>query len=188
MSRPDMSDERPYCGSDHCPITLALQPSGSDQSAAAAAAAAAATPGRGAAAAAAGGGGGGGGGFDGQGWVRRFNAMGSNSRQLRIEIAQGTEEACRAWGYSHSEKGWVHLPKDFTKAMTKATQSYSNNDPALATQWEPRYLADTAIEVSHMHKRTRREVCCWLLAAGCWLLEGQPMLWTSRAADSIAAA
>ena len=148
-----MSDERPYCGSDHCPITLALQPSGSDQSAAAAAAAAAAaTPGRGAdAAAAAGGGGGGGGGIDGQGWVRRFNAMGSNSRQLRIEIAQGTEEACRAWGYSHSEKGWVHLPKEFTKAMTKATQSYSNNDPALATQWEPRYLADTAIEVSHMH-------------------------------------
>jgi len=162
-----MSDERPYCGSDHCPITLALQPSGSDQSAAAAAAAAAA----------AGGGGGGGGGFDGQGWVRRFNAMGSNSRQLRIEIAQGTEEACRAWGYSHSEKGWVHLPKDFTKAMTKATQSYSNNDPALATQWEPRYLADTAIEVSHMHmhihtytQRERSAAGCWLLAAGCWLL------------------
>jgi hypothetical protein len=86
-------------------------------------------------------------GFDGAAWVARFNAVGANSRQLRVEVAQGTEEACRSWGYSHPTQGWVRLPKDFTLAMTRATQSYSNNHPALSTTWEPRYTAQTAIEV-----------------------------------------
>ena len=138
-----MSDERPYCGSDHCPITLSLhslhQADDTHGAATRGSTQAADTPGHCLALPKSV--------FDAQAWLERFNAVGADIRQLRADIAQGTEAACRAWGYSHGEQGWVHLPKDFTVAMTKATQSYSNTSPALSIVWEPRYLAETAIEV-----------------------------------------
>lgn len=137
-----MSDERPYCGSDHCPITLSItipqRPV--DMSGAPAAVVSNSTsavrdrhvsPD----------------GFDARSWLGRFHAVGANTRHLRIEIAQDTEAACRAWGYRHGDQGWVRLPKDFIVAMTKATQSYSNSSPAFSTTWESRYMAETAIEV-----------------------------------------
>lgn len=143
MSIVDMTDERPYCGSDHCPISLSIQTPHrseylSDTSTANVSDSTSAVHDPRVS----------GGLFDARFWLGRFHAVGANTRRLRIEIAQDTEAACRAWGYSHGDQGWVRLPKNFIVAMTRATQSYSNSSPALSAAREPRYLlAETAIEV-----------------------------------------
>ena len=158
----DMSDGRPYCGSDHCPIELRLRPAAAAAGHAHAAAAAGAV---GAAAQQ----GGRGSGFDAEGWLARFNSSGADKRRLRKLIGEQTEEACKAFGYRHENEGWIHLPKPFITAMTRATRVYGEKvrathqalllvlapltlcrgaqDAALSTNWQQQRRCAGSIEV-----------------------------------------